>query len=255
MTGTRVVVLTAGGTLGNIIVNGLIARIGPVTVIQEQPEAKSAIIRRRMRLNGVTAATGQVLLGVLLRSFGKRYRPRLQEIWHTKDLNPRANPDVTVHHVDSVNTEACRKLLAELEPDVVAVYGTRIISRKTLGAVAAPFINYHAGTNPKYRGQHPAYWARAERDGENAGVTIHLVDSGVDTGDVLYQAPVGYGEDDSIMTYQHVQAATALPLLVRAIEDALHNRLVPKRVALPSRQWFPPTVWTYFYVGVTRGVW
>ncbi len=253
---TTVVVLTAGGTLGQIVVNGLVAHLGrPVTVIEEPPEKKSAIIRRRIRLNGFFAALGQAVLGFALRALARRQKPRLNEIVQKNNFSLMANPDVTVHKVPSVNSEACRKLLASLKPDVVAVYGTRIIAKQTLGCVKAPFINYHAGTNPKYRGQHPAYWARASRDEENAGVTIHLVDEGVDTGEVLYQAPVSYDDNDTIMTYQYVQAGIAIPLFARSIRDALTKGLMTRQVSLPSKKWFPPTVWRYLYIGVTRGVW
>ena len=86
-------------------------------------------------------------------------------------------------------------------------------------------------------------------------MTIHLVDEGVDTGAVLYQAQVTFDPGDTIATYQYVQAATALPLFVRAIEDALAGRLTPRRVDLPSQKWFPPTLWGYLATGLTRGVW
>ena len=150
---------------------------------------------------------------------------------------------------------AAHDALARLDPEVVAVYGTRILSRATLGAVAAPFINYHAGINPKYRGQHPAYWALAAGDKDNAGITIHLVDEGVDTGGVLYQAPATFAPEDTIATYQTVQAAVAIPLFARAIEDALGGRLAPYTVAMPSAKNFPPTIWYYLFTGMTRGIW
>jgi methionyl-tRNA formyltransferase len=124
-----------------------------------------------------------------------------------------------------------------------------------LAAVAAPFINYHAGITPKYRGQHPAYWAQVESDRDNAGVTVHLVDEGVDTGAVLYQEPVSFSPSDNITTYQYVQMVTALPLFVRAIEDALKARLRPQRVDLPSRKWFPPTLAQYLMNGMRHSVW
>jgi methionyl-tRNA formyltransferase len=78
-------------------------------------------------------------------------------------------------------------LSKEQRPSVVLVMGTRLIEEDTLRAANAPFVNYHAGITPKYRGVHGAYWARATGDAANCGVTIHFVDTGIDTGAILYQ--------------------------------------------------------------------
>ncbi|MDQ8700434.1 formyl transferase [Hyphomicrobium sp. LHD-15] len=249
-----IVVLTAQGSLSRIVVNGLTARLGPLTVIAEEPESRSAVIRRRMRLLGPIHAAGQVALGFALR-LDPRRRQRLDRVLEEHALDTSPDPLVTVLAVPSVNSDLCRAHLAKLAPAVVAVYGTRLLKRETLAAVAAPFINYHAGITPKYRGQDPAYWALATGDAENAGVTIHLVDEGVDTGAVLYQASVRFAPSDTIATYQYVQAAAALPLFARAIEDALADRLAPRTIDLPSQKWFPPTLWGYLATGLTRGVW
>lgn len=249
-----IVLLTAGGTLANIIANGLAARLGPLTIIEECPETKGQVIRRRARLQGWPTALGQVGFGLAQRVLWPNSE-RLDAIWKQHGLNPAHNSGLTVYRVPSVNAPECRALLARLNPAVVAVYGTRILKPATLACVAAPFINYHAGINPKYRGQHPGYWALAEGDVENAGVTIHLVDEGVDTGSVLYQTRVMFAPEDTIASYQHVQAAHAIPLFVRAIEDAKAGCLSPRAVDLPSRQYFPPTLWGYLATGLTRGVW
>lgn len=254
-----IVILTAGGDLAPIVVNGLVRALSgerrQITVIREQPEGKREIIRRRARLLGWRTALGQAAFGVLHRLLAPAREGRLAAVVAEYGLDTRGAPGVPVHDVPSVNSDECRALLASLAPSAVAVYGTRIIKAETLRTVHAPFINYHAGINPKYRGQHPGYWALASGDAANAGVTIHLVDTGVDTGSVLYQAPVTFAAGDTIASYQHVQAAHALPLFARAIEDALARRLAPRTVDLPSRQWFPPTLWDYLSNGLVRGVW
>ena len=251
----RIAVLIAGGPLAHMLVNGLLDQFGTLSVLQEEPEPKLAIVRRRARMIGWPEALGQAAFGILQKLITRRSAARLAAIWEEHGLDPRLDCGVAVRDIGSVNSDACRAALRELAPDVVVVYGTRIIKRETLQCVPAPFINYHAGVNPKYRGQNGAYWARSERDPAHAGVTVHLVDEGVDTGDVLYQAATEFSPADNIATYQHRQMATALPLMIRAIEDALAGRLSPRRVELPSRQWFHPTLWGYVRTGMVQGVW
>ena len=237
------------------MINGLARRLGALTVIEEQPEPKSVIIRRRARRLGWPAAIGQVGFGLAQRALTRFSRQRLEGIWREHHLDPTIDPGIAVHKVDSVNSDAGIALLQTLRPAVVGVYGTRILKPATLRCIDAPFINYHAGVNPKFRGQHPAYWALSTGEVGLAGVTIHLVDDGVDTGDVLYQSPVEFSPTDNVATYQHRQAAVALPLFAAGIEDALAGRLRPRRVDLPSQLWFPPTLWRYVYTGLVRRVW
>ena len=253
---TPIVLLTAGGgALARIVTNGLADRLGGIVVIEEEQETKAQILRRRARLLGWPRALSQAAAGLLIRLLQSQRRDRVTRILHVHKLDTSTRTGITVHRVANHNSAEARQLLAGLNPSVVAVYGTRILNAKTLAAVPAPFINYHAGINPKYRGQHPGYWALANGDPENAGVTIHLVDEGVDTGSILYQARCAFAPDDTISSYQFVQAARALPLFARAIEDALADELDPHTVALPSRQWFPPTLGRYLCTGLTKGVW
>ncbi|MDX2205778.1 MAG: formyl transferase [Hyphomicrobiaceae bacterium] len=253
--GARVVVLATGSALSRILVNGLRQRFPDLVVLREEPEGKWAITRRRAKLLGWPQALGQAAFGIASRLIAKRSAARLNEISARYGLDPTAEDATRWQEVGSVNAAACRAALAALEPDVVLVYGTRIIRRDTLRAVKAPFINYHAGLNPAYRGQHGAYWARTQGDAAHAGLTVHLVDEGVDTGEVLYQAITEFAPSDNITTYQLRQMADAIPLVIRAAEDALAGRLAPRRVEMASRQWFLPTLWGYCLTGLTRGVW
>lgn len=251
----RVVILCAGSPLAAMFINGVRKHFTDVTVLREEPESKLTILRRRGRLVGWTQALGQAAFGVLAKFIGKRSAPRLAEIMDTYGLDPRPHCRATWIEVGSVNSEACRKALAAAGPDVVLVYGTRIIKKATLACVRAPFINYHAGYNPLYRGQHGAYWALVSGDREHAGLTIHLVDEGVDTGAVLYQSVSEFAPTDNITTYQYRQMADAIPLMLQAADDALAGRLEIRRNPLPSKQWFMPTVWGYCRTGLSTGVW
>jgi folate-dependent phosphoribosylglycinamide formyltransferase PurN len=251
----RIVVLCAGSPLAAMFINGVRKRFPNVTVLREEPESKWTILRRRGRLVGWPQALGQAAFGVLAKFIGKRSAPRLAEIMDVYNLDPQPHCKAAWIEVGSVNSEACRAALVAAAPDVVLVYGTRIIKKATLQCVPAPFINYHAGYNPLYRGQHGAYWALVSGDRDHAGLTVHLVDEGVDTGAVLYQSVSQFAPSDNITTYQYRQMADAIPLMITAAEDALAGRLQVRRNPLPSKQWFMPTLWGYCRSGLSTGVW
>jgi methionyl-tRNA formyltransferase len=53
-------------------------------------------------------------------------------------------------------------------------------------ATAPWFLNVHAGKLPQYRGRNIINWALINGERE-IGVTVHLVDAGIDTGDIILQ--------------------------------------------------------------------
>ncbi len=250
-----IVLIIDGGPLSWGTVNHVIAHYGPVDVIIDPPEPKSVFLKRRVKLLGRAAVAGQLAFAIVQKVIKSRSQKRIGEIISRYRLNPMRSSAARVHEVATVNSKNCREILKKLNPKVVFVHGTRIIKGRTLNCVDAPFINFHAGINPAYRGQHGAYWARANGDEDHAGITIHLIDEGVDTGQVLYQKKINPKRADNICTYQYLQTATALPFVLGAIDDALAGKLAPVTVKLPSKQWFHPTLWGYLYAGLKRGVW
>lgn len=251
----RIAVVTVPSPQSWIIVNALVKHFGPVAIVAEERESKLALIRRRMRRQGVVTVLGQIGFVLFQRLLASRSRRRIGEIIAEYGIDPQPNAACEMIRVESVNSEACRAALARLEPDAVLVIGTRIIGKQTLSRITVPVINFHSGINPKYRGQAGGYWALAMDDRDNAGVTVHLVDEGVDTGAVLYQARFQATPRDDFLTYFFIQAAIARPLAITAVEDALAGRLKPVRVDLPSQQFYHPTLWFYLWTAWTKGVW
>ncbi len=251
----RIVCVTAGGPYPWVIINHLGDVFGPVSVIVEKPEAKFAFLRRRAGKIGWLQTAGQFATMVWIK-VGKRFSLAREQalIDHYK---LRATPDTrhTLIHVDSINENNAKVALKLLQPDVVLLAGCRMISRKTLTTLNCPIINYHAGINPKYRGMNGGYFARVNNDAANFGTTVHLVDAGVDTGAILYQQRIADPSKDSILTYAMLSAAHSRQICAQAINDALTGNLKPIIVDLPSRQWFHPPLWSYIWVGLTKGIW
>lgn len=250
-----IVVLTAGGPLPWIVINAVAERFGAMTVIVETAEPLSLLFRRRLKRSGALTVGGQLLFGVLQRVLARRSATRRAEILNEYRLDDTAGAGCSLIPVPSVNSPECRAALVRLRPKAVLVVGSRMIGKETLAAIDAPFINSHAGINPKYRGMCGGYWALANGDADNFGATIHLVDHGVDTGGVLSWATAKPTPRDNFATYPYLLAATAGPLATRALEDALVGQLSEQARELPSQQWYHPTLWDYLWIGLRKGVW
>ena len=251
----KVALLTCEGDAGVLAARYLAGHLPGLAVIVESPASRAQLLRRRIKRLGPVRVAGQLAFMAFQRIQQKASNGRIAEIVRAAGLDAtRAQENDTIR-VPSVNSRQCIGHLQRLRPRAVLVVGTRIITREVLRSIDAPFINYHAGITPKYRGVHGGYWAKSEGDLGNFGVTVHLVDEGIDTGDVLYQARLVPDAEDNYSTYPYLQLAAALPLLQRAARDAIAGTLRPEKVDLPSHLWSHPTLWHYIKTGWRLGAW
>lgn len=249
------VVLTSGGPHSWIMINALRERFGAFPVILEEGEPQSTLWRRRRKMLGPLKVASMQAARVPLKLTKPRTQGVVDAMIHAERLKPNPVAGTVIINVPSVNSDACRAELQSAAPKAVFVVSTRMISRKTLAAVDVPFINYHSGINPAYRGMFGGYFALANGEPEHFGSTVHLIDEGVDTGDILYQSRVDVQPGDNFHTYLWRLAAGSRNIVIRAMEDALEGRLSPTTVDLPSKQWFAPTFGGYVWTGLSRGVW
>jgi folate-dependent phosphoribosylglycinamide formyltransferase PurN len=251
----KVVVLTRESEVGRIAARYLAARFPGLAVIVEREAARSLLLRRRIKRLGFVHVGGQLAFMAFQRVQHRVSKQRIAEIIGDANLDARWPDANEMIRVPSISSPECIGHLQRLQPRAILVVGTRIIAGEVLRAIDAPFINYHAGITPKYRGVHGGYWAKAEGDAGNFGVTVHLIDEGVDTGDVLYQARLAPIAKDNYSTFPYLQLVAALPLLERAARDAVAGTLRTQKVDLPSHLWSHPTLWHYIKTGWRQGVW
>jgi len=117
--------------------------------------------------------------------------------------------------------------LAALAPDlmVVAAYGL-ILPRRVLEIPTFGCINVHASLLPAYRGASPI--SAAILDGlPVTGVSIMLMDEGMDTGPVLTQASLPITPDDTTATLSERLAQQGATLLVETLPRWLAGDLSP----------------------------
>lgn len=98
--------------------------------------------------------------------------------------------------------EAIVELLDQHEIDLVCLAGyMKIVGQILLSAYEGRIINIHPAYLPEFPGTHGIQDAW-EAGVDESGVTIHWVDSGVDTGQIIQQVRVPRLPDDTIETFE-----------------------------------------------------
>ncbi|MFZ1940746.1 MAG: formyl transferase [Terracidiphilus sp.] len=245
----RLLVLGGEGESTQIVAHALRRRFDDFLLVLEQSRGGWEIARGRARRLGWVEVLGQVLfVQTAYRWLRFRSRARLAEIDTEFGLDRRPVTG-NVRWVRSVNSAETVRLLKEADPELVVVNGTRILSAEVLGAIRGRFLNLHAGITPAFRGGHGGYWALAAGRPELAGVTVHWIDAGIDTGSVVKQGLIHPGPRDNFATYSSLQLGAGLPLLITAIEEYFAGTLIesglPNRSLAGSRLCFHPTLWFY----------
>lgn len=236
------------------MVNALRRRFGDFPVMVETGEPASAFWARRKKKLGTSAVYSMKAAALLAKVSKPLSRSRLSELRSACDARPLAGPSRI--NVATLNNPDAITRIASLLPKAVFVASTGMLRRPLLEALSCPVVNYHSGINPAYRGINGGYFALANGEPENFGVTLHLVDLGVDTGPILATNRIPVCANDNLHTYMTLMAARSQDLVVDTMARVLAGDITPTPPSnLPSRQHFAPTLSQYLGAGLTRGVW
>lgn len=115
-------------------------------------------------------------------------------------------------------------LLIEHDVDLVVLAGyLNILSPKCVSVFKNRIINIHPSLIPKYCGMHfhgeKVHEAVLEAGESESGATIHFVDAGVDTGEIIAQFRVGVYENDTVETLKKRVLDVEHHLLVATLKD------------------------------------
>ncbi len=229
-----------------IVYNDLVAKYGLFPAIIEKPTSRATLLKTRIRKIGLPRVLSQVGFALLIRPLlfwrDKGRIAYLERKFGMEEMMPMSD---AIFHVVSVNQVDCHNLLEAMKPDIVVVNGTRILSKTSLSKIDAPVINTHQGITPGYRGAHGAYWAMVQNDKNHCGVTVHLVDEGIDTGNIISQENIVPEALDSFVTYPYLQTAKALELLKDAIDQLTAKSLQSVPISGASAVWYHPGIFQY----------
>ena len=117
--------------------------------------------------------------------------------------------------------EALLQLLQEQEIDLIVLAGyMRIIGKTLLSHYSNRILNIHPSLLPSFPGLHGIKDAY-EYGVKVTGVTVHLVDDGVDTGPIIAQEPVMILPEDTLESLEEKIHQTEHRLYPKVLRDVL----------------------------------
>jgi methionyl-tRNA formyltransferase len=252
----KIILLSDGGFSTRVMYHALSKHFCIEKVIVEQSVSKKKLIKGRIKRLGFLPVFGQLLFQVGISPIiSKLSINRKKEILEEYQLNDSPIPEDKILQVESVNHQKTKDFIKDFQPSIIVVNGTRIIAKKTIETCGkAKLINTHVGITPKYRGVHGGYWALANKDKENCGVTVHFIDEGIDTGEVILQDRISITKKDNFSTYPVIQTAVGTQLMIQTINNIISGKIKTFKPKLESKLWYHPTAWQYLYNWLFRGI-
>jgi len=133
-----------------------------------------------------------------------------------------------VYQPDRVRDESFMEIFRELNPDmvVVAAFG-QILPKDIIEHPPLKCLNIHPSLLPKYRGAAPLNWQIINGE-TKTGVTIMLMDEGMDSGDILLQEETPLGAEETYGELHDRLSQTGAALLIKTIEQVVDGTVKRK---------------------------
>lgn len=112
-----------------------------------------------------------------------------------------------LQRAEHVNDAAVFETVERLSPDIIAVFGTSLIRPPLLGKGRIGMLNLHGGLSPDYRGADCTFWALYNGEPEQVGCTLHFINAGIDTGELIAHVcpEVREGDDELTLFWRAVR--------------------------------------------------
>ena len=125
--------------------------------------------------------------------------------------------------LDNVNSEISLKKISSYNCDLlVSMSFNQIFRKDIINITPIGIINCHAGKLPFYRGRNILNWVLIN-DEKEFGITVHFVDEGIDTGDIILQKTFPINDSDNYNTLLNKSYSYCANILYESLVQIAEN--------------------------------
>ncbi len=183
------------------------AGVTPVSLISTEKSANVKLIRE-LKNNGVSAVVSKV---------SDRFMSHAnnQQISNTNLVDLCCKKQIDMKRFTSVNKWETVQYVREYGLDVLINAGGGIFRKAIVEAPIMGILNAHMGPLPEIRGMNALEWSLYL--GMKPGVTLHFIDTGIDTGDILLFREIEIESDDTIESLRMKSLDVSVGIMVEGI--------------------------------------
>lgn len=202
-------------------------------VVQQGATTRGGIAERLARYRNPFALWRQLQARALLPAYERRARALHEQLFGQSE---RQGTDASVPRLVTahINAPEVADFIRAHQPDIVIVNGTQLLREPILALLAGiplGIVNLHTGLSPYSRGGNCNLFMMLAGKPELVGVTVHHIDRGIDSGDIILTSHAPMQEGD---TFEMIEARCfhlGIEMLLRAC------RLLQEGRAPRVRQW------------------
>lgn len=190
---------------------------------------------------------------IAFRIYYKLFLSKKDRVWEQKKLEelyfayPKMNDGIPKLKTHSPNSQESEAFIKEVNPDIMIARCKTLLKRRIFSLPSKGTFVMHPGICPEYRNAHGCFWALANNDFNNVGMTLLKIDDGVDTGPVYAYYTYDFDEiNESHIIIQHRAVLENLQELKKKLLNIYAGEAIPLDITgRKSSIWGQPWLTAY----------
>ena len=138
---------------------------------------------------------------------------------------------IPVYWTDRFNSDACARILKSLRIDILAIASAPILKDYIFETARMGCLNAHPGWLPTYRGLGAN--ANAVKNGDQPGISVHYIDSGIDTGRIICRERIPVNKGDTIAEINDRSVKRGAEIMADVIDRIATDSLMLEKIDDP----------------------
>lgn len=158
--------------------------------------------------------------------------------WSLPDAIYKFN--IEVKYIGDINSAEAKTIIKEYSADFIIIANyNQILKEDIINLPKVITMNLHPSLLPEYRGANPIFWMFKNNE-KTGGITLHKVDTGIDTGCIIKQRKIELTKSETVTSYIHKCGIRASIILRKILDNYIKTGEIPcMRQEHSSSYYFP----------------